>query len=347
MFKVKNTLFILIVSYSLLTASDFEKNFNSDANQPTIRTSENLVPEFGSIRKINEDFYTGIGRAGSGEIVYFGMECITPKNKAGFDAFASVVKFFGEGPRGPIGGDFLMCDPMSRDDYVLHCQKYGFSYEEYLQWVTSFQKDFKDYSQPKKISKRMQLGTNVMIDTPLEIGDYFVYATKTPVNDTLSFEYKIREKAFFYQEGIDGIKAQVSVKNFFSLTENLIMTVGTHVNWDKQSYYNRGIQRTKRSILHEDGFKNIAIPLHAFSAIVVKDIFPTVMDFGVAPLGSLSVGDQHFQSMESILQKTFDRKEYKLMSDEEYKGFPKGSHGLGAEYEIQIAVLIEFYNNQR
>jgi hypothetical protein len=224
-------------------------------------------------------FYTSEYTTASGEKMYLCMERVTPRNIEQVQLYYDVIKDL---------SDSL---------------KEAFNQGEQEEVYTAL--GINDKSQKEKFSKPAtnggdgqykNFGAQLMVGTkggiagfiPDQNGDFYItYASSTPIPKGGLFRSLPKNKNY-------GTKDRPALLNFVQQNYgNLIMSVGTNMGIDAETYENRGIMRNPISALNGD-YKEIGMVLHGFSGKIAKNKFNKIQML-VRPLSEM------FKRIESSL----------------------------------------------
>lgn len=268
-----------------------------------------------NIKKESDDFYTGQGRAVSGETLYFGMERVTARNKKGIDNFMMLTdKYFNSN----TGEATLVTSGCSRGREV--------TFEKPGNYVTErFGRNQAEFENTKKLfcfgsaadmEKRAQLLSSASAGTNYihrDVGDYISYISKDPITGPI--DWNLSENA--------------TVLEYMTFAQKLIILVGSKLKFSglSDTFDNRGVGKTAPALI-AGTHKAVSLPLHGFTSAVAKKF-----------LGMKRFQVRANMNMAPILEKVF--------KEGEFERFKKDVEGLDKGFRIPVDTMIDFYTGKR
>lgn len=239
--------------------------------------------QIGSIQSIGNGVYTTDGIAPTGEKIYFVMESLESSDREKWDRYRNLAILLAQGAMhdctiGSISEIGARLDDEAALNEFLATRKFP-------DFWTSDQKRFEQLlgklrdrkialGSPKaeelKVIHHASNGMNVEKQT------HVAYVSKVPVADRVNFVSQT--KSFDFGRTVE-------------MYGDLIMSVGVTI---KDVVENRGIFRNPLSII-DGGYGSLAMMLHSFTCLVVKEAFPEVTTFKVRPLKKM--GDLFLNSL--------------------------------------------------
>lgn len=237
--------------------------------------------QIGPVKMVAEGVFTAEGITPSGEKIYFAMESKENEkernkwNKYQMDAFGIINGGDGSVHIGKITELASIINDESSLKKFLSKQLYHYSTETCAFWQGDPQRfeQLKDKLRNRKIdgTKAEEIkNINQAMNGLSSKQTHMVYASKSPILGRVDFDAKSTK----YNWG-----------GYIDRYGDIIMSVGSTIrNYEVE---NRGIFRNPLSII-EGGNGGIAMMLHSFTGMVVKDHFPSIETFVVSPFGKMA-----------------------------------------------------------
>lgn len=237
--------------------------------------------QIGPVKAVCEGVFSAEAVAPTGEKVYFGIESLERFDREKWDCYrnTSILLVLG-GLCDFTIGSFAEIGSHLHDEQAL---KAFLATRKMPDFWTSNPQKFEELCR-KVRTRKIALGTPRGIELSvipqasygmkIETQTHIAYASKIPVTGRIN----LRTQYSHYQD-------------IAEMYGDLIMSVGVKIT---DVVENRGIFRNPLSIV-EGGFGSLAIMMHRFTCLVVKDNFPAVTTFEVRPLTKM--GELFFNAL--------------------------------------------------
>lgn len=247
-----------------------------------MRDEEHVLSIQNAPQQLDHGVFTGIGTAASGETVYLKMELITEENQIYWIEYIKRSQAMsGIGTLAYLANNtHQITDENGHISYIFR-DKFdktffpyaGFDVEEFNNFIHYLgQQGFMAANKKTEVLIDNANGSG-FINTRL--GNYIIYATKTA-------EFDIKKNPIDHEKTKQN---KDSAKAFIDRYADLLMTVGSNLNYSNSSYYTRGISRNPYNVI-ENTHKGIAMLLHGFTAAVAQKFFRKE-EMEVEPIGSM------------------------------------------------------------